>query len=388
MTKVLVTQSKLDTLAEIVGGKSNTNVPLTLDEMITAADSITSGGGITPTGNINITSAGVTDVTNYETATVPQGDVLASANAGFYTENGVRKWHYKPYATIDVGEGDGTVGFLEDAYFKNGYDRVFNAIAKNTTVTPSTSSQTIGGSNYMMEGAVTVSAMPSGTAGTPTATKGAVNNHAISVTPSVTNTTGYITGSTKTGTAVSVSASELVSGSETKTANGTYDVTNLAELVVNVSGGGSSNFTLLGTKSVGTISTSSTTDTDTGQTIVVTGWNDYDLIVCECSVDTQTNNRHLCSTRLAWLTASSAVTTKNGCTFATATWNAKKSSSGTVTTRSSTTAYGVYAKAGTISGSNLTITIYQRYNSTQTGTINGSYTMRVYGCKIYDLIGG
>ena len=76
----------------------------------------------------------------------------------------------------------------------------------------------------------------SGTAGTPTATKGSVSNNAISVTPSVTNTTGYITGSTKTGTAVSVSASELVSGSETKTANGTYDVTNLAELVVNVSG--------------------------------------------------------------------------------------------------------------------------------------------------------
>ena len=76
----------------------------------------------------------------------------------------------------------------------------------------------------------------SGTAGTPTATKGSVSNHAISVTPSVTNTTGYITGSTKTGTAVTVSASELVSGSETKTANGTYDVTNLAELVVNVAG--------------------------------------------------------------------------------------------------------------------------------------------------------
>ena len=83
-------------------------------------------------------------------------------------------------------------------------------------------------------------AVASGTAGTPTATKGTVSNHAISVTPSVTNTTGYITGSTKTGTAVTVSASELVSGSETKTANGTYDVTNLAELIVNVSGGGSS----------------------------------------------------------------------------------------------------------------------------------------------------
>lgn len=77
-----------------------------------------------------------------------------------------------------------------------------------------------------------------GTEGTPTATKGTVSNHSISVTPSVTNTAGYISGSTKTGTAVTVSASELVSGSETKTANGTYDVTNLAEVVVNVSGGG------------------------------------------------------------------------------------------------------------------------------------------------------
>ena len=52
----------------------------------------------------------------------------------------------------------------------------------------------------------------------------------------VTNTTGYITGGTKTGSAVTVSASELVSGSETKTQNGTYDVTNLASVVVNVSG--------------------------------------------------------------------------------------------------------------------------------------------------------
>lgn len=153
-------------------------------------------------------------------------------------------------------------------------------------------------------------------------------------------------------------------------------------------GGGSTNFTLLGTKALGTISTSSTTDTDTGQTIVVTGWNEYDLIVCECSVNTKTNGRHTCSTKTAWLTASSDVGTKNGCTFATATWNSKLSSAGVATTRSNTTSYGVYAKAGTISGSNLTITIYQRYNSTQTGTINGSYTMRVYGIKIYDLIGG
>ena len=75
---------------------------------------------------------------------------------------------------------------------------------------------------------------------TASATKGSVSNHSVTVTPSVTRTAGYVTAGTASGTAVTVSASELVSGSETKTANGTYDVTNLAELVVNVSGGGGS----------------------------------------------------------------------------------------------------------------------------------------------------
>lgn len=72
----------------------------------------------------------------------------------------------------------------------------------------------------------------SGTEGTPTATKGTVNNHSVSITPSVTNSGGYITGSTKTGTAVTVSASELVSGSQTITENGTVNVTNLASVNV------------------------------------------------------------------------------------------------------------------------------------------------------------
>ena len=112
---------------------------------------------------------------------------------------------------------------------------------EKTNIDPTSSSQTIRPSlGYDALSSVQINAMPSGTAGTPTATKGTVSNHSVSVTPSVTNTTGYITGSTISGTAVTVSASELVSGSETKTTNGTYDVTNLAELVVNVSGGGSS----------------------------------------------------------------------------------------------------------------------------------------------------
>ena len=61
----------------------------------------------------------------------------------------------------------------------------------------------------------------SGSAGTPTATKGTVSNHQVSITPSVTNSTGWITGSTKNGTAITVTASELASGNKEITSSGT-----------------------------------------------------------------------------------------------------------------------------------------------------------------------
>ncbi len=228
----------------------------------------------------------------------------------------------------------------------------------------------------------------SGTEGTPTATKGAVSNHAISVTPSVTNTSGYISGGTKTGTAVSVSASELVSGSETKTENGTYDVTNLASLVVNVSGGGGSGLTLLATKSLGTISTSSTTATDTGQTVAVTGFDEYDTLIAVCHTETPTNNRHVATVRYIEFSATSNINTKSGANLASYTQNFKKVSTGVMRTYCGTTQYGLYVNSATISTGTprtCTLTIYQRYNSNSTGTINGTYIMDVYGLKLHDL---
>ena len=84
------------------------------------------------------------------------------------------------------------------------------------------------------------SSVSSGTAGTPTATKGTVSNHSVTVTPSVTNTTGYITGSTKTGTAVTVTASELASGNKEIVSNGTnIDVVGYSTVSVAVPSGSS-----------------------------------------------------------------------------------------------------------------------------------------------------
>lgn len=148
---------------------------------------------------------------------------------------------------------------------------------KSKTYTPTTSQQTEdvtadSGYDGLEKVSVTVNAMPSGTAGTPTATKGAILNHQVTVTPSVTNTTGYITGSTKTGTGVTVSANELSYGSETKTANGTYDVTNLAELVVNVSGT-SKNFQCSNSQA----RVSTTAYSDTGVTLTVAVAGTYDI---------------------------------------------------------------------------------------------------------------
>ena len=108
-----------------------------------------------------------------------------------------------------------------------------------TTITPTTSEQTAVAAGKYTTGAVKVAAMPSGTAGTPTATKGTVSSHSVSVTPSVTNSAGYISSGTLTGTAVTVTAAELESGTKTITSNGTnIDVTGYAAVDVNVSGGG------------------------------------------------------------------------------------------------------------------------------------------------------
>ena len=80
--------------------------------------------------------------------------------------------------------------------------------------------------------------MPNGTIDTPTATKGTVSNHSVSITPGVFHTTGYIHGGIEEGTAVTVTASELASGNKSITENGTdIDVVGYSTVSVNVPSG-------------------------------------------------------------------------------------------------------------------------------------------------------
>ena len=126
-----------------------------------------------------------------------------------------------------TGLGTVTVNAIPSDYVGSGVTR-----RSSTDLTASGATVTVPAGYYSAQASKTIA---SGTTGTPTATKGTVSNHSVSVTPSVTNTSGYISGSTKTGAAVTVSASELVSGTKTVTTTGTSDVTNYASVNVDIS---------------------------------------------------------------------------------------------------------------------------------------------------------
>lgn len=154
-----------------------------------------------------------------------------------------------------------SVGAISNTYIGSGIDK-----NDSTDLTVTGANVNVPAGYYEEDATISVA---SGTAGTPIATKGTVSNHSISVTPSVTNTTGYITGSTKTGTAVSVSANELVSGTRSITANGIgIDVTNYASVDVAVP----SDAPVLQTKSA------TYTPTESQQTDTITPDTGYDAL--------------------------------------------------------------------------------------------------------------
>ena len=209
-----VTSNELTSIADAIRTKGGTSSQLTFPNgFITAVQNIPTGGG----GTMQTKSKTYTPTETAQTETV-------TADSGY---DGLSSVAVSVGAISSTYVGTGITRRSSSDLYQEGDGGDYEVYAP---------------AGYYPSTAHTSVVVPSGTAGTPAATKGTVSNHSVSVTPSVTNSEGYIPGGTKSGTAVTVSASELVSGSETKTANGTYDVTNLAELVVDVqSGGGASN---------------------------------------------------------------------------------------------------------------------------------------------------
>ena len=179
-------------------------------------------------------------------------------------------------------------------------------------------------------------------------------------------------------TVVTASASDVASGKIFVASNGT--------ITTGTASGGGSGLTLLGTTTLGTISTSSTSAADTGKTVTATSATSYDLLIVITSC-TKTNSRHWATIGLIELYNSSNATTPSSASISTNKYNYKVGSSGTVQSRCGTTAYGIYPNSCTISNNNATIAMYQRYNNTSTGTINGTYTTKVYGVKLQSLLG-
>ena len=347
MSKVSITRSLLDDLAMSISAKSGEAVPMTLTEMKDAVDSIQTGGS--PTLQTITKSYTPTESQQTETITAGSGydgieevDVTVGAISSTYVGSGITQ-----RSSSDLTASGATVTVPSGYYSAQASKAVASGTAGTPTATKGTVSNhqvsvtpsvtntagyisggTINGTavsvsaSELVSGTYTVSA--SGThdvtnyasasvangSATASATKGAVSNHSVTVTPSVTRTAGYITAGSANGTAVTVTASELVSGSETKTANGTYDVTNLAELVVNVASGSSKNTQVVQS----TTRTNASTLTAIGSELTVSKTGTYDIYY-SC-FRTNTSASYTWATRLyingtAYGTAENATWTNN-----------------------------------------------------------------------------
>lgn len=103
MANVLVQESSLQDIADAIRAKNGTQNTYKPSQMPEAIEAI-SGGGITPTGTINITTNGTHDVTNYASANVavPTGSTPTGTKQISITENGTTTEDVTNYASAEI----------------------------------------------------------------------------------------------------------------------------------------------------------------------------------------------------------------------------------------------------------------------------------------------
>ena len=417
MSRVTLNETYLSDTADAIRYKLGTLDTYTPAEFADAIESISGGESIVIVDTPDVGGGTIREIT-------------AAAGVRLHQKTGVNPTTSSQ--TIEPDEGyDGMTSVQINAV----------ALQAKDNINPTTSSQTISPeTGYLGLSSVQINAVASGSATTPATTITAnpsisVSNTGLitattsasqSVTPTVSagyvssGTAGTITVSgsnteqlstqgaqtiTPTGSAQTIASGKYLTGTQTIEAVVTSNLTaaniksgvtvkvgtatdddSVASVTGTASGGGIG--TLLATSSLGSQNITSTSATNINKSVSVSGINSYELLIVETSVDSVTNGRHIATVSMIFLTASSTVGTKNGTGIISNKMNMKASSNGTVTVAQSTTAYGIYPYSCTLNNGNATITMYGRYNSNNTGTINNTYTTRVYGVKLYDLVGG
>lgn len=219
----------------------------------------------TITPSVGYDGIGEVDVT---VSAVPTFSGPIDIDVGFDTVNNQRVWKARGWVSADVGED----GYIPegDEYGEYTY---YDAIAEYTSVTPTESAQTIGGANYMMEGAVTVNAISSTYVGSGVARKSSSDLTASGAT--VTAPAGYYANSaSKTVASGSATPAASISGTSATVSTGTNTLT-LSKTVSNtpqvsagyVSNGTAGNTNVSLTANVTTKAAATITPGTTNQTI-------------------------------------------------------------------------------------------------------------------------
>lgn len=181
------------------------------------------------------------------------------------------------------------------------------------------------------------------------------------------------------------------------TENGTYEapsgVDGYSPVTVNVSGGGgASRLALLATKSLGAVSTSSSTEASIVGSRIDFNFNDvgdYEALISIVSADTKVANYHYATYGEVRLSRSKDTFHQKDSYMSvlpnTNYW--VRESDMSLVSYADTTAYGIYPRAlASSSGSDFYLFFYSKFNGTRTKTIDGTYTARIYGLKMLDLI--
>ena len=210
----------------VAAGRYTTGA-VTVAAVPTEEKTVTTNGAVTPSSGKFLSKVTVnvptgSTINNQDKTVSPSTSVQEVTYDSGYTGLGIVTVNAMPTMTLPTTAASSAT---------SGY-------TKKLTISRSTAKQYVNiPTGYNSAGAYyEIDAVANGSVGTPSASKGTVSNHSISVTPSVSYTAGYIAGGSKNGTAVTVSASELVSGTLSITSNGTKDVTNYASVNVNISG--------------------------------------------------------------------------------------------------------------------------------------------------------